>query len=496
MLIEKTGEWLLHSALRAGQETILNFLKNFCQISLGGGDNITQDPKMSEAVPPSAPPPPPPAGQPLPVAGTQTVHMDFEHLRYSREAHFYSKFAPELEKLRKNDAKLEQKIENQEERFVSFLSHSVQIDQLGSLPQVIQTVKQNLKTDTPINIFLFDFPEANAMATAQLAFDGKSSEELFVLVGHHYLNHLTDQERVVILGHELGHLMLGHTSIPAMMLLDPDVDLSKTPEVRADVLRWAICKEISCDVFGFVASGGDTSSCSSALIKYHTSLTEETYNAMGGDALIQQVLSQYDSLSDSVVESVISTHPLMPLRLRLFKLMGQNPYLSHYGQEVSADNFKQMQEEFHDAAEPVIREIYPELFEEQTIDQGFILFYLGVAIALADGQIDREEVDAIQKMVSPEIDSAAFFQSLEDTLQKRDHTSVGQELVDRAVEEAKQKSYGKNEATQFVRKLLVVAAADGKVDSSELLMIFHFASNFGFSKQEIVYLANQVTVKN
>ncbi len=421
------------------------------------------------------------------------IQMRFPHLQYARENHFFTNFLPVLEELKEKDDRLSDRIEAQEKEFFEFLSHSVQIDKIGSIPGVIDRVQRNLKTDVPIHMFLFEFPTATAMCMPRFQFgEGETIDELVVVVSHHFMNTLNDDERTSILGHELGHLLLGHVKIPRKTLLDTETDLSKNPDLRANVMRWAICSEVSCDIFGYVATGGNTKACSTALLKFTTGLDAKTFEALNEDALIQQVLQQYDTLSESVVDSVISSHPLTPLRLKIMSVVNHMPFLAEFGADLDITDFQRLRNQFNNGVDSVVRKIYPELFEEQELDQGFILFDLGVSIALADGDICREEVEALTKMISSDIDTAAFFQGLEETLRHRDHTSVAQELVDRAIAESGERGYEKGDALQVIKYLCIIAASDGTVDSSELLMIYRFAKHFGFTKPEVLYLANQM----
>jgi len=390
--------------------------------------------------------------------------------------------------------KLEEKIEAQEEEFFGFLSHSVQIDRMGSMPDVIDAVRNRLDTDLPIHVFLYEFPCASAMCMPRFALGNQEDpDELIVLVSQHFVNDLSDNERAFILGHEIGHIMLDHVRVPRKALLDHEVDTSKIPELRSDILRWAICCEISCDVLGFLASGRDYEACSLALLKYTTGLTANVFQHWESGKLIEQSLAQYERLSESVVESVISTHPLTPLRLKILERLPEEPFLRAVGDSLPIEAFTQQRESLNTSIDTLVRRIYPELFDEEALDQGFIVFYLGVATALADGNMDREEVRAIRRIVGDHVDTESFFADLEQTLQTTDHRTVVDELVKRAVMEAQSKEFTKKDAIRCAREMLIVAAADGKVDSNELMTIYHFGKAFELTKQELIYLANQAT---
>ena len=46
----------------------------------------------------------------------------------------------------------------------------------------------------------------------------------------------------------------------------------------------------------------------------------------------------------------------------------------------------------------------------------------------------------------------------------------------------------------MLRKLLIIAASDGNVDRSELDVIYSFAKEFEISKQELIFLLQQLGI--
>ncbi|MDF1751423.1 MAG: TerB family tellurite resistance protein [Verrucomicrobiales bacterium] len=449
---------------------------------------------MSASVPPSLPGQSVQNSFPTSSLGANSLtNLRYTSLRYAREDNFFNELKPLIEEVREKDTKLERKIEGQEEQFFKFLSHSVEISEIGTLPEIIGTVKENIGTDLPMKLFLTEFPITTAMAMPRFAYGGNDQDldEIIILVSQHFMNELSDAERASILGHEFGHALLEHVKVPTGAILEGDIE-GAGPELLANVLKWSVCCEVSCDLFGYIGSGGNVRASQTALLKYTTGLDRKTFDLLNADSLIAQVLKQYDSLASTVVKNVISTHPLTPLRIKLLETLPSIEILQHFGEDLTAEKVDLIRKKLSDQLDPLIASIYPELFEETGLDQGFILFYLGIATALADGTMDREEITAIQKMISPELDSQAFFDGLEQTLQTRDVQSVVEELVDRSIAEAKEKGYRKNEAIKTVKLMLIVAAADGRVDAKELKAIYRFCEHFDLSKKELVYLANQV----
>ncbi len=430
-------------------------------------------------------PPPPP---------TEIV-VEPRAVRYLREDLFFRRIRPQIDQARAAVDRLEEKIENQEEEFYGFLSQAVRIDRMASIPGVIDEVRERLDVGFPVHLFLHEFPSASAMCMPKFSFDDRSApDELIILVSQHFVNHLDDVERASILGHELAHSMLGHVTVPRKAVLDTAMDCSKLPELKANLMRWAICCEISCDILGYAANGRDARAAQMALLKYTTGLSGEVFSGWSSGQLVEQAIHQYESLSQSVVESVVSTHPLTPLRLRILAELDGCALLRQIGQAIPYGEFLAGREELNGRVDALVRGIYPDLFDEEAMESGFIVFYLGVAVALADGTLDREEVEAIQKLVAGEVDSRDFFSELDTSIRANGNEVVVEELVNRALAEAQERRFGKKEAIRTVKNSLLIAVADGRVDSSELRTIYRFAQHFDLTKQEIIYLANQLTI--
>ncbi|MBU6301988.1 MAG: TerB family tellurite resistance protein [Verrucomicrobia bacterium] len=436
----------------------------------------------------------PPIPSALPVPGeTGNRPVDYHALRFLRDEHFYSLIHPQLEEAKRDDIKLEEKLESEEEKFFHFLSQAIDIEGVGNMPAVVAQVNANLGNTLPFRVFLTEFATARAMCIPRLSLREKAElDELIVVVSQHFVNDLDEAEQASVLGHELGHALLGHSTVPSQAIFNGSIELPGLPELRLMTLRWSVCAEVSCDLFGYVASGRDARSCQSALLKFTTGINSATLARLNPDRVISQVLGQYDTLATSVVKEVISTHPLTPLRIKLLAVMKDVELFRHFGEVKEAAEVNALRQQLNETINPLMRKIYPDLFEEERLDEGFILFYLAVATALADGKMDREELAAMNKMIRPDLQTDSFFEGLEAAMKQRDASSVVEELTERAVTEAKEKRYTKEEAARVAKLMLVIAAADGRVDSKELKVVHQFGRHFGLTKREVVYLANQV----
>lgn len=132
------------------------------------------------------------------------------------------------------------------------------------MSQLLQRIKERLNTDLKINLFLFQSP----------------------------------------------------IHIPARVILESEFALEDVKDLKSDVLRWMICAEVSCDMTGFLSCECNADAFCLAMFKYTTGLTAQTIQTDNQrDNLINLMLERFRVISESEFDSIITTHPLTPLRL-------------------------------------------------------------------------------------------------------------------------------------------------------------------------------------
>jgi uncharacterized tellurite resistance protein B-like protein len=424
------------------------------------------------------------------------VQVTWQDLQYGREKDLYARLRPVLEDLAGKYKAFSEKTYIQEREFFKYLSHAVKIDKLPNVSELITDINQTLNTDFQLSLFMFQSPVANAMCLPRYGIGQRKEEEdtkeLVILVSQHFMNELTYPEQLSVLGHELGHLLYGHVHIPAKTILESKFDLKDVKDAKINVLRWMICTEVSCDIIGFLTCHRDKDVFFQTMLKYATGLSTPVLQD-AADYMFDLVLAQFDELSTSMFDAVLTTHPLTPLRLRIIQSVTDSDLINHFGQTIDQQELIAYKEEFDDIIDNEIRQIYPEMIPSTSGEADECLFKLCVAVALADGKITPDEVEAIKKIVEQKgkFDTSFINRVKKD---KRPINQIIENVVREGVEDVKQCGKSRIEIVGMLRKLLIIAASDGRVDRSELDTIYSFAKEFDISKQELIFLLQQLGV--
>ena len=421
--------------------------------------------------------------------------VSWNDLQYEREKILYNKVDVVLKELQSKYEAFCKKTQLQEKEFFNHLSDSVKIDKLPSVSDLLDTVNRNLHTDLRINVFLFQSPTSNAMCIPRYGL-GSNDDELIILVSQHFLNYLTRQEQLCIIGHELGHLLFGHVNIPAKSILESEFELADAKDVKSNILKWMTCTEVSCDVIGFISCGGDFNVFCSAMLKFVTGILPVTEVSARIDNLINLVLQQYEDISQSLYDAETTTHPLTPLRLKIIESISDTQLIRQYGESIDKKALHKYSKKFNSVIDSIIQKIYPGIIPstDNPIDDN--LFSLGIAVALSDGEISKGEVLAIHHILNVKEDIDATYDKIKGRLARDSAQTIVEAIVNTNVQKIKKmKGIHKKDIVVMLRNLLLVAASDGKIEKTELDTIYTFSKEFGFSKQDLVLLVGQMEVQ-
>lgn len=246
----------------------------------------------------------------------------------------------------------------------------------------------------PASAEVFCLPDARVNAFAILDAQARGDAAL-VGVTSAALERLDDRELASVLGHELGHIVLGNNRLNALLVADPQNPAATVlpPFGEALFLRWRKKAELSADRVGLVASG-DFRSSARALIKCTFGLGEENLN-LDVDALVAQI----DELrgQPQLITEAFASHPLLPIRLKSLDLFARSAKASRHGVAVTGDTVSD------DALEDGVDELmrltrrHP---VEPLPDALMQAVALGGALVLAsDGDVEDGEVRALIGLV-------------------------------------------------------------------------------------------------
>ncbi len=344
-----------------------------------------------------------------------------------------------------------------ESRSHSPIGGYLEVGQLGSLPSIIDTIRENLGTDRAIRLYLAPAAQASARALPS------HKSDIAILVSQHFFDDLSDTERAFIIGRECGRVLNAHYLVPAEDLLSGARN-RLDPQTYLDVWRWALCSEVSSDLYGFIASGGDTKSAQTGLVRTNTGVLDE--------ARIASLLDFLGSADSG------ASQPLLGLRIDLLQKYASLDMLNSYGEPVSQEELERHQAEISDTIDAAIDARYGMCFEQPSTEQGTVLFYLGTAAAIARGKLDEAQVVALNECLCPHMDGSSFFQALQKAGASRKVSSMAGELIDRAIKEAQEKSYTSQQAMNALQLVLISASANAFPDTEEFDVLQPFAEAF------------------
>ncbi len=417
--------------------------------------------------------------------------ITYQHIQYSREIQYYNKIKPRLQFLLDKNKDFSKKVQIQEKDFFKHLSQAIKIDRLPLVNNLIERLNQNLNTNFKINLFVYHFPVPNALCIPRYTSFEEKCDQLTIIVSQHFLNDLGMDEQMSILGHELGHLLFGHFHIPTQLILQANLPLADVQDIKVNLLKWKTCAEISCDILGFLSCNCNQTSFSYAMLKFTSGLGQKIIDKNRED-LIQLLLKQYDDISQALFDTSLTTHPLTPLRLKVIDALSKLEIIKYYGADTTQHDLQEYKRKMTELVDDVVRNIYPEIITEQKFKQDEVLLDLSIAVALADGHIDQKEMLAINSIVP------SARQNLADSIKelgKKGPVQMVNELIDKAVSKIREQKYVKTDILKIIRHMITVAASDGLVRESELLTIYNFSKNFGFTKQELAIIIYQMGLK-
>jgi Zn-dependent protease with chaperone function len=237
--------------------------------------------------------------------------MDTEKLRFGYESRLFDILEAQLgQSLYQGSAQAQNLLETRKR---DLLGNAVCVT-AELLPEVhrqyqlcLDMLGANLKGD----LFVQQGMEYNASVFAyQNKFD--------VLINSSLLKDFTPDEWRFVFGHELGHVIFGHSRFSVREIL------ANMPDVSADtadmLFRWSRAAEVSADRIGLLCCGRLTDAVM-ALFR-----TASGLSGIDADRVLASFRGQYESLETQLREAGtdgfawIRTHPMMPIRFKALEL--------------------------------------------------------------------------------------------------------------------------------------------------------------------------------
>lgn len=296
---------------------------------------------------------------------------------------------------------------------------------------------------------LYVYPDADFNAACTSPEGGR----VFVLISSAMLEAFDEGELSFVLGHELGHFVYQHHSIP-LPLLHEVGELS--PRLLLRMHAWLRYAELSADRAGLLCCG-TLQDCAAALFKLSSGL----HRAPGEQeiaAFIQQSIELYNEAARMSSEEAygqldwLSSHPFSPIRLRAAQAFAGSEALTPGGVPLSRVEVEV--QELMALMEPGY------LLEDSEAAEAMrrLLFAAGVMVAAADGEISDTEREALADLlghdrVPRQIDPERIAAVMEERI------------------EAVRALVPLPRRAQLIRDLALISRADGAVQPAEKQLI-------------------------
>ena len=355
---------------------------------------------------------------------------------------------------------------------------------VNHLPVIQKIIKQVNKVfdkkevlDIKIYINRKETPEAKATVNDSLS--GRKKDFIIILT-QHFMNELNYNEKLSVIAHEVAHFHYGHTAVPFKKIIQRYSRAQKIEDkiFVQNLKKWSICKELSADLLALQLTK-NYESTSSALIKFTTGIMKDA------DDVLRDLESHFSQLKSNHQCEVLKEHPLTLLRVLILKRVSE--YFNENGW--SADRSK---------VQVIINKemslIYPEIVFDSNADNISLTFELGLLVGIADGEIDDDEIKYLEQLMYSQQRSFSITERARE-LTCRINDEKGLTIEEKAWEHInivmpdiiqRAKAINGLHISSIIRNLLTLAASDGQIDCNEMKVVYLFAKEFNYSKEDIV----------
>jgi uncharacterized tellurite resistance protein B-like protein len=333
-------------------------------------------------------------------------------------------------------------------------------------PEIADTLalcRETLAYGGPVEVFIRPEPVFNACCMKNPA------GPVIIVLSSRLVEAFTPAELAFVIGHELGHVSYDHFGVP-MPLTATIEDMAGTMVSRPNALQlyvWSRAAEISADRAGLMCAR-DPQAAATGFFKLASGIASERVRAD-----LEAYSAQVDSLAaapearkkprdDDDTLDCFSTHPYSPVRVRAVLAFAKSRVYRQFT-GLGSDGL-----EMDDVDALVDRDLSlmdPSYLENKDPTSQWmrrLLYTAGVAVAAANGEIDKREILALQALLGQD--------------EVRDHVDVERalkELETRMADAVREAPLSYR--AQLVQHLTIVAAADGVVDDRELTEMHRIA---------------------
>ncbi len=335
------------------------------------------------------------------------------------------------------------------------------------IADTLQRCRETLNYDWPVEIFVRPEPVFNAYCMKN------ASGPVVIVLSSRLVEAFNPAELSFVIGHELGHAAFDHFGVP-MPLTATVEDMAGTMVSRPTALQlylWCRAAEISADRAGLLCAR-DPEAAATGFFKLASGISSERVRTD-----LQAYAAQVESLAatpdarrkprdDDDTLDCFSTHPYSPVRVRaVLAFASSRVYREATGLGGGGLEMAEV-DEIVDRDLKLMDPSYLENKDSESTWMRRLLYTAGVAVAAANGEIDKREILALQALLGA--DEVSHHIDVERVVKE----------LDGRIEDAVKNSPLAYRA-QLIQHLTVVAAADGTVDDAELAEMCRIADKLG-----------------
>ncbi len=337
-------------------------------------------------------------------------------------------------------------------------------------PEIADTLnqcKEVIGYDANVELYVTNEPVFNATCYRE------QGGPTILTLSSRLLEAFTPAELKFVIGHELGHAALDHYALP-MPLVAALEEMGIPFVTRAVALRlyaWCRSAELSADRIGLICAQ-DAEAAASGFFKLASGMSSPRVKpdlstfARQVESLASAPEAREKIRDDDVYLDCFSTHPYNPVRVRAcWAFSRSEPYLRSLNRGAEAAMSLDDVEKIIDEDMRLMEPTYLQEKNDTSDILRRLLYTAGIAVAAAYGGIQPTELEAIAKLLGPDMDDAP-----------RDPDKVIADL-DARIKAARDVPIMSR--AQLVQHLTIVAAADGEVQEQEMLVMERVAQGLG-----------------
>ena len=283
---------------------------------------------------------------------------------------------------------------------------------------------------------------------------------LLLVISSAAVERFSEREFLFLLGHEIGHGLLGHYQFPAEAMVHPENEDDQMPWATCmDLLAWARASEISADRMGLICCQSPEVA-TRAFLKLASGLSDRFLG--DGDDFDAQM---DEWVRDKVAgEGLDDSHPIHSIRVQCARSFADSEYWSDLFAETASPP-KHSAEEADAAALAQLQTMDADLSHIERLDhpedQMEFLTLAGFLLIAADGQISSVEFHWLAGLVGEELAERVRAWCGEVGLEQ-----IWNEIQARGAQLAQ--DLDRPACFKLLEEIAVIAAVDGHIDAAEV----------------------------